>query len=283
MIAQYLLFLFNNGSASGRTYTSASLNAIRSSISFFVQYELPDLGYDLILTRLFKYFYSQRPTFPRYVVTWDVGKVLHFLASWHPSASLTMKRLTLKTVALVALTSCDRAQTLHALSVEKVTVSAHGLEFLVSEVLKTSRVGRPARVVSCVSWDDDRLNVCKYVVAYMDRTFVFRWRAVRKGLPKPTQFFLSHRTGRPVKRASISRWLREVLALAGIDMGTFGPGSTRGASASAAAKRGASAVQIMKAGSWSNLGTFQRFYQRTVDDTPVGRLILQESTVSVLV
>ena len=71
-----------------------------------------------------------------------------------------------------------------------------------------------------------------------------------------------------------------MLAMAGIDTTTFSPGSTRGASASAAASQGASAQQIMKAGSWSNLGTFSRFYNRAVDDTPVGQLILNASRVS---
>ena len=280
MIGKYLLFLFSNGSPSGKTLNGASLNTIRSSLSFFLQYDIPDLGYDMSITRLFKYFYFERPSFPRYVVTWDVGKVLNFLASWHPANTLSIKQLTLKTVSLVALTSCDRAQTLHLLSVEHVHISAHGIEFIVPNILKTSKMGKPARVVTCVSWDDDRLNVCKYVHAYIDRTFKFRLKAVKKGLGKPTQLFLSHRTGRPIKRSSISRWIREVLGLAGIDTTNFGPGSTRGASASAAARQGASAQQIMAAGSWSNLGTFSKFYNRSVDDTPVGHLILQEATVS---
>ena len=280
VIGKFLLCLFSNGSPSGLTLNGAALNTIRSSLSFFLQYDIPDLGYDTTITRLFKYFYLERPSFPRYVVTWDVGKVLDFLASWHPAKSLDMKQLTLKTVSLVALTSCDRAQTLHLLSVEQVHISAHGIEFVVPNILKTSKKGKPARVVSCVSWDDDRLNVCKYVHAYIDRTFKFRVRAVKRGYPKPSQLFLSHRTGRPVKRASISRWVRQVLSLAGIDASTFGPGSCRGASASAAARQGASAQQIMAAGSWSNLGTFSKFYNRPVEDTPVGRLILQEAAVS---
>ena len=186
-------------------------------------------------------------------------------------------------MALVALTSCDRAQTLHALSVESLDVSANGVVFVVKSLLKTSRRGKPAQVVECVSWDEPSLNVCDYVVSYLNRVFTFRWKAVQSGLPKPTQFFLSHRTGRPVCRGTISRWLREVLHMAGIDMSMFGPGSVRGASASAASRRGASAFQLMKAGNWTNLGTFQRFYRRTVDDTPVGRLILAEAAVSVFV
>ena len=52
------------------------------------------------------------------------------------------------------------------------------------------------------------------------------------------------------------------------------------ASVSAAARRGASVSQILNAGDWTNLGTYQRFYSRTVDDTPVGRMILEEANVS---
>ena len=80
-----------------------------------------------------------------------------------------------------------------------------------------------------------------------------------------------------MKRASISRWIREVLALSGIDMTTFGAGSTRSASVSAAARCGASPAQIMKQGDWTNLGTYQRFYNKVLADTPVGRLILSGS------
>ena len=277
VIGKYLKFLFKNGSPSGATLNGSSLNTMRSSLSFFLQYYLPDLGYDITLTRLFKSFYLERPSFPRHNVTWDVGLVLRFLASWHPASSLDMKHLTLKTVMLVALTSCDRAQTIHMLSVEHVHISAHGIEFVVPQVLKTSKRGKPAQVVTCVSWEDDSLNVCNYVHSYIDRTFKFRLKAVRMGLEKPTQLFLSHRTGRPVKRASISRWIREVMGMAGIDSSSFGPGSTRGASASAAARQGASAQQIMEAGSWSTINTFNKYYNRVVDDTPVGRLILKEA------
>ena len=264
----------------GRLYTSDALNTFRSAISFFLKLDYPNLGYDVAITRLFASFYKMRPSFPRYVVTWDVGVVFRFLATWHPPASLSLKQLTLKTVALVALTSSDRAQTLHALRVDRVAVTPQGLEFVVFDRLKTSRRGRPARVVKCVSWDAAELDVALYVQKYMDRTVVLRLRAYRKGLGKPTQLFLSYKSGLPVAKATISRWLKVVLSMSGIDSSVFAPGSTRGASASAARRRGASVEQILGAGDWTNLGTFQRFYDRVVADTPVGRLILEEAGVS---
>ena len=209
------------------------LNSIRSAISFFTQHSMLQLGSNITVTRLFKYFYRERPMMPRYLVTWDVGKLLNFLAQWHPADSLTLKQLTLKVVALISLTSSDRAQTLHLLNVDFIHRTTKGdLEFEVPALLKTRKGapkrGLPPKKVLCVAWDAAELNVAEYVDMYLRKTFKFRMREVNKKLPKPTQFFLSHQTGKPVQRASISRWLREVMELGGIDISTFKPGSTRG-------------------------------------------------------
>ena len=285
VISRYLLYLFNNKTPSGKDFSSGALNKIRSSISFFMQFDLPGLGKEMPIVRLFNYFYKTRPCLPRYRVTWDVGVVLRFLAKWHPMESLSLKQLTLKTVALVALTSSDRAQTLHALRTDQVHSQKNdgkkkdkkGLVFVVSSLLKHSRRGSPVSTVECVEWDAPELNVAEYVLFYMRKTLKFRRRAWREEGKDVKQLFLSHRTGKPVLRASISRWIREVMDLAGIDTSTFAPHSTRGASISEATRRGASSSQIISQGNWSNLGTYQRFYNREVHDTPVGEMILQAS------
>ena len=111
----------------------------------------------------------------------------------------------------------------------------------------------------------------------MEKTFKYRLKAWKKDKKDVKQLFLSYRTGRPVVRASISRWVREVMDLSGIDISTFAPHSTRGASISEATRRGATPSQILSQGNWSNLGTYQRFYNREIHDTPIGQLILQAS------
>ena len=65
------------------------------------------------------------------------------------------------------------------------------------------------------------------------------------------------------------------MKLAGIDVNKYKAHSTRGASASAAKSKGASISQILKIGDWYNFGTYQRFYERAVEDTPIGRIILE--------
>ena len=250
-----MLFLFNLGTKSG------VLNSVRSALSFFTQNSSLDLGTNPVVARCFKSFYRMRPEFPRYMVTWDVGKVLHFLAAWHPPEVLSKKQLTLKTVTLIALTSSDRAQTIHALDIDHIHFkgAGNGVEFHVPVLLKHSRKGKPAKKVLCVEWDAPELDVSLYVEFYLRKTFKYRYKAVRLGGEKPTQLFLSHRNGKPVQRASISRWIREVLVLSGIDITTFRAGSTRSASSSAAARCGASPQQIVAHGDWSNLGTYQQW------------------------
>ena len=131
--------------------------------------------------------------------------------------------------------------------------------------------------MKCVKWDAPELDVAHYILKYINKTISLRLRAYKRGLGKPNQLFLSFKTGLPVAKQSISRWIKEVMTLAGIDTTMFLPGSTRGASTSAAGRRGASIAQILGAGDWTNLGTFQRFYERNLANTPVGRLILEEA------
>ena len=95
--------------------------------------------------RVYFSFYKNRPSFGKYIVTWDVGKVLRFLATWHPPSAISLKQLILKTVTLIALTASDRVQTIYALRVDRVSITNQGLEFVIYDRLKTSRSGHPLK------------------------------------------------------------------------------------------------------------------------------------------
>ena len=82
--------MFNSKTSQGKDFSADALNTHRSALSFFLKLEFPNLGYDNTITRMFSYFYKSRPSFPRYTVTWDVGKVLRFLATWHPPEDLSL-------------------------------------------------------------------------------------------------------------------------------------------------------------------------------------------------
>ena len=141
------------------------------------------------------------------------------LSSWHPASSLDFKHLTLKTLALIALSSSDRGQTIHALNIEHTHVDRDAISFVVFDTLKTSTRNRKPQVVRCIATPTPSLNVCDYVLCYMNRTLAFRAALVRCGKPKPTQLFLSWKTKGPVTKRTLSRWLTTVLGMANIDVG----------------------------------------------------------------
>ena len=119
--------------------SASTLIFIRSSISFFLSETHSVVLFDKQVSRLLKSFKKLRPTVLRYSVTWDVNKVLTLLKSWYPNKDLSMKKLTLKTCMLIALSSSDRAQTIQSMRVDRCVATARGVEFPIFSKLKTSR------------------------------------------------------------------------------------------------------------------------------------------------
>jgi hypothetical protein len=262
-----LLFLFKKG------LSSSSINVARSALSFFMC-NLFNLTEDRIVARLFRYFYLHRPLKAKYFIYWPVSQLLNYLSDLHPIGNLTLKQLTLKTLALIALTSSDRGQTLHLMNIEHTTVSDEGISFIIDQRLKTTRRILKPKVVKCVTSEHDSLNVCDYVLAYLNRTLALSAKIVNSGSPKQTQLFLSWATKRPVTKQTLARWLKDVLALAGIDTSQFQAHSYRGAGLSAAQAKGASIKDIMTNGDWKDAQTFLTHYSAPAMDTPVGNIIL---------
>ena len=163
IICQFLKYLFDLNSS------YSALNVARSALSFFLDHKIK-IGSDNHVQKLFKYFWKERPSLPRYLVSWDVGKLISLLKSWHPIQSLTLEQLTLKTVALVALTSSDRAQTLESIDIEHSHDSDEALMFPIYSLLKGSKRNRPVRVAK---WEDPSLNVSEYVVGYLKGSFKY--------------------------------------------------------------------------------------------------------------
>ena len=78
----------------------------------------------------------------------------------------------------------------------------------------------------------------------------------------------------PVSSATISRWLKSVLALAGVDTASF---QGHSAASSAAKKLGVSSAEIMKVADWSRESTFVKFYHKPTEDTSFGRTVLSSA------
>lgn len=272
LICDFLLYLFNVG------LSSSSLNIVRSSLSFFCL-NIVNVTDNVIVSRLFKYFYNSRPLRPRYYTYWSVEKLLSYLKVLHPIENLNLKQLTLKTLALIALSSSDRGQTLHLLKVNNLVIEDNEISFVIFDKLKHTRKVAKPKIVRCPNSEIPALNVALYVRAYMAATEPMRNECTEKGLTRPTELFLSWATRKPVTRATLSRWLVSVLNLAGIDTSRFKAHSFRGAGLSAAHKKGASIDKIVQHGNWKNVNMFHSYYHAPEEDSSIGQIIMRHSEV----
>ena len=102
---------------------------------------------------------------------------------------------------------------------------------------------------------------------YLDRTRPFR---------KYSKLFLSsQRPYKPVSKDTISRWCKDVLKEAGIDVTRYSSHSTRSASSSYLKSKGVSLARICRAAGWSNERTFRQHYDRDiVQDEDIESILL---------
>ena len=212
------------------------------------------IGQHALVTRLMKGIYNSRPPAPRYTSSWDVGQVTSYLKSLGPSPSL--KHLTLKLAMLMALVD---ATELAALDLRFKSSSPEEVTFSLAALTKKRKVGAPPRKFFFGGFPNDKsLCAASCLQEYEARTQGFRDQS---GVP--SQLFLSYvRPHAPVSSQRIANWLKMVLKEAGIDTSVFSAHSTRGASATAAAKQGIPFSVIMKTADWARESTFQRFYYR---------------------
>ena len=200
-----------------------------------------------------------KPPTPRLSSTWDVKCLLEFLATLDPPADLTVKMLSFKLAALLALTSSARAHELIKLDLDFVSIKGDSWEFSLAEHTKVSRPGHPAREIYLPAFPDNpRICVVKTLQEYRCRTETRR----------QSSRLLIH-----LSSQTMSRWLRKAMQLAGIDCHFTGH-STRSASTSAAARAGVPLDSILVAADWSSTETFKRFYPRSPDKGEFARAVL---------
>jgi integrase len=213
--------------------------------------------------------FNMRPTKPRYTSTWDTSQVLTFLETWIPASEISLEKLTLKLMVLILLITGQRPQLLTKLDISNMKTGDDYYEFFLSITdFKQGRIGYkpgPIRLKQYVA--NRRLCVFQYLSYYLQRTALLR--------KDYTALFLTYKKPhRPVSQNSVSRWIKNVLQLAGIDISTFSAGSTRSAAASKVRDQGAPIHQIMEMGGWSRASTFTRFYDRPILPHSVAERIL---------
>ena len=214
------------------------------------------------------------PRIPKYQQIWDPQQVIDFLITWSPAKYLSLLHLSMKTVTMLLLVSGQRPQILNFLTLDNMEQKRTSFKFTIQQNLKHSRAKTPATVVSISAFPGDK-RVCpvNYLKAYLSRT---------EKLRNSRKIFISTTT--PHEAASLStmtRWIKNILNLAGIDTTVFSTGSTRAAAANAADRAGVPLQTIMAKAAWQTPTTFNKWYKKPLtqsSDKTYQKAILSKSS-----
>ena len=104
-----------------------------------------------------------------------------------------------------------------------------------------------------------RLCIMEYRAEYIDRTEPLRGnhKNLLINYVKPHQ---------PVSKATVARWIKEVLRVSGIDTKKFTAHSCRTVSTSPNKVAGVNLCEILKSARWSNTQTFADFYDKPISN-----------------
>ena len=131
----------------------------------------------------------------------------------------------------------------------------------ITGLTKWWKLSRPNKPIVFCAYTENKL-LCP--VACIKEYLHFRAGLVDE---KCTQFFITHgKPHHPISNDILACWVKEVMVCASIDITTFKPRSTRGASASKGFHLGIPLSDIKKQSQWSNAKTFFTFYYREIEE-----------------
>ena len=251
-VLDFLVELFDSG------LSYSAINTARSALSQIIlcKEKACTIGAHPHITRFMKGVFNLRPPVPRYTIMWDVGKLLKKLRKLSPLTSLSLKELTLKMVALVAIVLAARSQTIVALNVKNMTVEADKFCFTLNTHLKQSRPGYRPPLIELESYSDKHLCIYRAMTEYLKRT-----NDLRGG---DGQLFISYtKPHKKVCAETVARWIRSTMGMAGINVEDYKAHSVRSATTSKASGLGVPIEEIMRTVGWTNARTFATHYKKT--------------------
>lgn len=241
----------------------SNINTARSFLSSFLEMVgTVNSVNSALVKRFMRGIYNLRPSLPRYSQTWDVSIVLQYLKTLTPVKTISLKLLSWKLVMLLALLTCQRTQTLHLIDVRNIQLTNDKVIIYIGDLLKHSKPGKHCPPIELKAFTQDHtLCIVTTLKEYMSRTSSLRGQG--------TQLFIStlppHQC---VTKQTISNWITSVLKKSGIDTNCFKPHSTRSAAASAAKTAKIPINVILQTAGWSSESTFQKFYDRQIQNEP---------------
>lgn len=254
-VISFLTHIFHSGNG------YSSINTARSALSTFMFNDSGiTIGNSSIVKRFLKGVFERRPPQTRYVYIWDVKIVLVFLKNFYPNEDIPLNYLTYKLIMLMALATKQRAQTLHAITINEINMSENLAIIPITKLLKHNNQRNRRLVLHLEKFSDPSICVIETLKEYLLRT-----KDLRKN---QSQLFISfQKPYNPVSIDTISRWIKTVMMESGIDTDLFKAHSTRAASTSNAKHEDIPIDDILKSAGWSRSKTFEKFYDKIIMST----------------
>ncbi|CAH2013163.1 unnamed protein product [Acanthoscelides obtectus] len=254
-----LIEFFNGQMRPGSSYST--INYCRSALSLVLNINRKDQP---IIKRYLKGVYKMNTPRAKYTSTCDPLIVLEFLAKWYPLEGLNIQKLTYKLVMLVSLLTAHRIQTISQIRISNIVWYADRAEVLITDKIKTSNP-KMKQPILILPFFKEKPELCVATVLKLD---IEKTKELR--VPDTDFLLLTHK--RPHHAATsqtISRWLKEVIKNAGIDVSLYTSYSVRHDSTSAANRAGVDISAIRSAAGWSEKSeTFANFYNRSSVEDP---------------
>lgn len=238
----------------------SSINTAKSALSSVLnKYDGVPLGQNPIISKFMKGIFKLRPPTARYNVTWDACKVLNVFEIWKDNNQLSLHDLTLKLIGLLALTTAQRVQTLSQIRLDNI-VWEEPVQIIIRSHLKCTTIRKPNTVLVIPTYHHNpKLCVVQVLKQYLSVTRILRGNN--------NELFISYiNPHSSVTSQTLSRWLTDVLKLAGIDTTIYHGHSFRHSATSKAVRNGLSVDSILERVGWSERSrTFAKFYNRPID------------------
>ena len=184
--------------------------------------------------------------------------MLSYLKTLYSVDSLSLKDLSLNFLCYCCWSlPGQRNQTIHMLDLNDMIVSDNGFTFVIVNNLKQSRPGYQNPQLKLVPFEDSSLCLVTNCKEYLKRTKSLRGNQ--------SKLFISYvKPFKEVSRDTLTRWVRQVMAQAGLDVSKFSPHSTRAASVSAAHRASVNLDDILKTAGWSSECCFAKYYNKPI-------------------
>ena len=159
--------------------------------------------------------FQLRPSLPRYQSVWNVHSVFNFIRNQQRVEDLPLKALTMRLAFLLCLLSGQRRQAIRVLRLDQMNVTSNAYTFNIVDKLKQTRPRyhqKPLVYDKYIS--EPTLCIYSHLTRYIELTAPLRGAT--------QQLLISfNRPHQAVSADTISRWCKDFLKQAGVDISKY--------------------------------------------------------------